>query len=651
MEQTLSDIKQNAQKLHKSGRFKEAEDLFSEVLRLMESSGLDPNTLPLRKEQIALVYNDRGQCRYMQVYFDEAVTDYTEAIKLDPTLAVAYYNRGTIYYRLCAGMPQETGEMQSYLQKALDDLEEALKLAPDNLEFLEGLKNCKAILLTKDKIKVLKLKTTPLGKLAKLLFLLDNGDRSTGATEEFQEQNTEAAQEAKNVFLSILKDKEKGHHQIINILLKRGEQCRDYPTLALPSGTASSSRGLRKADEDLLTLTQACHYLGIEYQCLDEKLKKVQDKALLTQDERNGTFFIYAENLFMIHMCDSLTPTLVFKLLNIMKTNKSFSSGIDKDLLASITIDQLTHEGLKEALFFFIIRLMEDGNMLNRLYTDKLKDAFKELNQNSTKEEKQIITSLLYKLRNYPGECHPSGLCIVFCVSENREGASSEIAKIKKLFENILGFTVKIEENPSVKTIESYELELQKPKYRYYDSIVYWFVSHGNETELKLPNDEIYLREEFIDNFSKPANFIKKPKIFFMAACRGEKTIPVVKKGGRPSSADAKHRANIKIPDSSLDIENVHYEVDRLVVNATLPTRYSFRSKDEGSVFVDVVCSLLEEYCGENITEALVEASRIIHQIIFKSNDNSFEGFSKQACSYDSTLQKTFIIPVGKKKQ
>ena len=38
--------------------------------------------------------------RYLKVDFTEAVADYTSAIEHNPVLAVAYYNRGLIHYRL-----------------------------------------------------------------------------------------------------------------------------------------------------------------------------------------------------------------------------------------------------------------------------------------------------------------------------------------------------------------------------------------------------------------------------------------------------------------------------------------------------------------------------------------------------------------------
>lgn len=49
---------------------------------------------------LARLYNDRGHARYMQVHFDAAVEDYSKAVKHDRDLAVAFYNRGTVHYRM-----------------------------------------------------------------------------------------------------------------------------------------------------------------------------------------------------------------------------------------------------------------------------------------------------------------------------------------------------------------------------------------------------------------------------------------------------------------------------------------------------------------------------------------------------------------------
>ncbi|KAL0273726.1 UNVERIFIED_CONTAM: hypothetical protein PYX00_006335 [Menopon gallinae] len=67
----------------------------------------------------------------MKVDFDDAIEDYTKAISLDPGLAVAYYNRGTVLYRL------------GNYELALEDLTKCVELDPKNIHFAEGLSECK----------------------------------------------------------------------------------------------------------------------------------------------------------------------------------------------------------------------------------------------------------------------------------------------------------------------------------------------------------------------------------------------------------------------------------------------------------------------------------------------------------------------------
>ena len=55
---------------------------------------------PECRAELTDAYNSRGHIRYLWVEFDDAISDYSEAIKLDPNFAVAYYNRGQIHYRL-----------------------------------------------------------------------------------------------------------------------------------------------------------------------------------------------------------------------------------------------------------------------------------------------------------------------------------------------------------------------------------------------------------------------------------------------------------------------------------------------------------------------------------------------------------------------
>lgn len=59
-----------------------------------------------------MIYNERGLCQYKMVCFDEAVEDFTNAVRLNPSLGAAYYSRATINYRLLAGYPHGSSERE-----------------------------------------------------------------------------------------------------------------------------------------------------------------------------------------------------------------------------------------------------------------------------------------------------------------------------------------------------------------------------------------------------------------------------------------------------------------------------------------------------------------------------------------------------------
>ncbi|KAK7793674.1 hypothetical protein R5R35_013154 [Gryllus longicercus] len=80
---------------------------------------------------LALLYNDRGHSKYMQVEFDSAIDDYNKAIEINPNLGVAYYNRATVLYRL--------GDFEA----AYKDMIKAVDMEPNNIEFQNGLEACK----------------------------------------------------------------------------------------------------------------------------------------------------------------------------------------------------------------------------------------------------------------------------------------------------------------------------------------------------------------------------------------------------------------------------------------------------------------------------------------------------------------------------
>src|SRR5207253_1065335 len=72
-----------------------------------------------RPASLAIVYNNMGSARVASGNYDDAIADYTEAIRLDPVSAKAYNNRGIAY--------QQKGDNA----RALADFSQAIRVAPD----------------------------------------------------------------------------------------------------------------------------------------------------------------------------------------------------------------------------------------------------------------------------------------------------------------------------------------------------------------------------------------------------------------------------------------------------------------------------------------------------------------------------------------
>ena len=88
------DTYYRAKELYAEGNLPESHKLLTNFI--VSQRGISGNAAA----QLTDAFNTRGHIHYRWVDFDEAIQDYSEAIKVDPTFAVAYYNRGQVHYRL-----------------------------------------------------------------------------------------------------------------------------------------------------------------------------------------------------------------------------------------------------------------------------------------------------------------------------------------------------------------------------------------------------------------------------------------------------------------------------------------------------------------------------------------------------------------------
>jgi tetratricopeptide (TPR) repeat protein len=79
----------------------------------------------------AEAYNNRGNAYYSKGDHERAISDYNEAIMLNPNFAEAYNNRGYVY------------EKKGDIDKAIADYESALRIDPNSSTAQEGLERAK----------------------------------------------------------------------------------------------------------------------------------------------------------------------------------------------------------------------------------------------------------------------------------------------------------------------------------------------------------------------------------------------------------------------------------------------------------------------------------------------------------------------------
>ncbi|XP_038582953.1 tetratricopeptide repeat protein 32 [Micropterus salmoides] len=113
MEEDTSQIFEYAHSEFKKQNFKRADELYTKFISsCVQSRDCEVSNL-------ATAYNNRGQIKYFRVDFHEAIEDYTSAIQTDSQWETPFYNRGLIHYRL------------GFFDDAKSDFQQALKLNPD----------------------------------------------------------------------------------------------------------------------------------------------------------------------------------------------------------------------------------------------------------------------------------------------------------------------------------------------------------------------------------------------------------------------------------------------------------------------------------------------------------------------------------------
>lgn len=376
------------------------------------------------------------------------------------------------------------------------------------------------------------------------------------------------------------------------------------------------------------------------------------------------TFFVYAENKIMMKVCNSLTPMEVHQMYKTLKESKAVEEeNAMQDFLSQpcVTPEALQEvPGLKDVAFYYLVLTLMRKKMVNRLYTHRLTFLLEQLRQiHKTNGRDHIhIDRALATLSRYPIASYPPGLCLIFLMTENRAGASKDLARVRELFEKVLKYDVFVKIDPTAEHIKSIISKLKAARNKFYDSLVVWFMGHGSKSYLNVKEGQIHRRLDLIEPFTEIEWFFKKPKLFFIQACAVKENRKRFSSSSGPDlkalaiqtdsvgwKAPAGQRWQEKYADYT-DVSHINCFADTLISYATMWYQPAARD-EEGSLYVDTLVDQLREHGShesiENVLRRVhynVNTVSLLHEVPGKG-----EVQWKQAPYFESSLQKEFIFP------
>ncbi|ELU11723.1 hypothetical protein CAPTEDRAFT_112689, partial [Capitella teleta] len=183
---------------------------------------------------------------------------------------------------------------------------------------------------------------------------------------------------------------------------------------------------------------------------------------------------------------------------------------------------------------------------------------------------------------------------------ENRKGTSVDCQRLKNVFKN-LKFIVKINDNlTDVEIVSKLKKYGQRVDHRSYDCFVCCLLTHGKEGKIFGSNGKSVYIKTIMDFFTAESSktLQGKPKIFFVNACQG-KEIQRVTQVETDSVGRNPNR------------ETIPNGTDFLVGFATVPGFACFRSKADGSWYIQCLCEVLTEFAqSEDLLGILTEVNK-----------------------------------------
>ncbi|NWJ01909.1 CASPA protein, partial [Crypturellus undulatus] len=287
-------------------------------------------------------------------------------------------------------------------------------------------------------------------------------------------------------------------------------------------------------------------------------------------------------------------------------------------------------------LLFFFFQTGEGAHFLNTFTTSLLFNTF-------IKTINFFPLSFLQKLTSYKMDGPKRGFCLVINNVKfdgdlgERRGSCKDAGELERVF-TWLGLEVKIYKNQTSEEIKDLmEIWQDSKKHINSDCFICCILSHGDSGAIYGKDGELISIRTIMSYFTakKCPALAEKPKLFFIQACQGKKIqCPVY------VEVDAKVPELPSVQQRISPSESIPEEADFLLGMATIDGFASFRHVDQGTWYIQALCSKLQLLVprGEDILSILTEVNEDV------SRRSASSGKQMPQPAY--TLRKKLIFPV-----
>jgi len=293
---------------------------------------------------------------------------------------------------------------------------------------------------------------------------------------------------------------------------------------------------------------------------------------------------------------------------------------------------------------------VDDGNQMDHEVNGSENSPVPKKRRTSNNSSENITSNTIgngpkvgiqHKSAIYPMKSKPCGNCIIFNNSfkgqgkKIRKGTKVDEKKLQTLF-NWLQFNVKIFEDSSEEAmIRQLTEEANDPNLKDHDCFVVFILSHGFEGGVYANDGKELTFNSITDIFDKCKALITKPKLFFVQACQGKNHIYPISNDGN------------EIISSPQTIKSAPMKADHIIVKATTPNNVAYRDTNEGTWFIQDLCSIFQVHAGAcNLMSLLTKLNDKMSERTDKNSNG--EVVTAMSCADGFTLRKDiFFNPMG----